>query len=478
MMGTRCLYLFALVALALLPRAGFAQVDAEALARDTHIFRRLFHNQGCKPIILLSKLTEDPPETVLVVLGDRAILRNIPLLDYLRGGGSVLIASDRQVERDDLSLFGLDLVGIGRRFVHVEAKEGYHELPDCPFVVPTHDGPPLFKIGEETLDKVATNKSGYLIAGNTPLKVIARFSPQANYGTHRVDNDPAGLIFAMGAEIGAGRVLIMADHSVFINAMLWQNDNQNLDFAFNCVDWLTEHGRRQRVFFSDEGVKRTTFELPLKEIPAPPLPPPEVLVAAFDQVMAGLERENRFNNLIAQLSEGMSQRRVITLTILSLSCLMGLFALHRLTSAKHRRETGIVPLTATVESLHLGQPIHELRTQSLAKQDNYWEAAHELAIDIFEPILATAGPGSRLQVDFAGSFWERRAWRRQVRAVWRLAVDPKPRRWTRRQWLRLHGLDQVLRHEIASGTIAFVPASTTLLPAGSQSALPKIHSAR
>jgi hypothetical protein len=174
----------------------------------------------------------------------------------------------------------------------------------------------------------------------------------------------------------------------------------------------------------------------------------------------------------------MSQRRVITLTILSLSCLMGLFALHRLTSAKHRRETGIVPLTATVESLHLGQPIHELRTQSLAKQDNYWEAAHELAIDIFEPILATAGPGSRLQVDFAGSFWERRAWRRQVRAVWRLAVDPKPRRWTRRQWLRLHGLDQVLRHEIASGTIAFVPASTTLLPAGSQSALPKIHSAR
>ena len=45
----------------------------------------------------------------------------------------------------------------------------------------------------------------------------------------------------------------------------------------------------------------------------------------------------------------MSRRRILTLTFLGLSCLMGLFALHRLTSAKHRRETGIVPVTTTVD---------------------------------------------------------------------------------------------------------------------------------
>ena len=99
-------------------------------------------------------------------------------------------------------------------------------------------------------------------------------------------------------------MLILADHSVFINAMLWQTDNQNYSFAVNCVNWLTEHGKLQRVFFSDEGRQQTKFDVPLKVPPSLPLPPPEKLVAAFDQVMAGLERENRFNTLLAQFPRG------------------------------------------------------------------------------------------------------------------------------------------------------------------------------
>ena len=437
----------------------------------------MFNDLGCKPITSIYKLFEDPRETVLVVLGDRAILRNFALRNYVAEGGSVLIASDRQIDRNDLEAFRVRLIGLEKGLVQVAPEQGYHELPDCPFVVPTRASPPLFYVGKEALDKVATNRSGYLIDDQGQLQVLARFAPGAFYGGIGFVNARARLAFAMGGEIGSGRVLILADHSVFINAMLWQTDNQNYSFAGNCVDWLTEHGKRQRVFFSDEGRQQTKFDVPLKVPPSLPLPPPEKLVAAFDQVMAGLEQENRFNTLLAQLSAGMSRRRILTLTFLGLSCLMGLFALHRLTSAKHRRETGIVPVTTTVESLHLGQPIHELRIHALAQQGNYWEAAHELAIDIFEPILAAAGRQPAAS-GLCGIALGTLDLGRQVRAVWRLAVDPKPRRWTRRQWLRLHALDRVLRHDIASGRIAFVPVSTTLLPAAPQAPMPTIHSAR
>jgi len=55
-----------------------------------------------------------------------------------------------------------------------------------------------------------------------------------------------------------------ADHSVFINAMLVQNDNQNAVFAYGCVDWLTENGKRKHVLFINEGHLQSRFDTPLK----------------------------------------------------------------------------------------------------------------------------------------------------------------------------------------------------------------------
>ena len=56
----------------LFPATGFA-VDAARAARGTHIFRRLFHMQGCTNRIHSGW----PSRSVLVVLGD-AILRACP----------------------------------------------------------------------------------------------------------------------------------------------------------------------------------------------------------------------------------------------------------------------------------------------------------------------------------------------------------------------------------------------------------------
>jgi hypothetical protein len=199
---------------------------------------------------------------------------------------------------------------------------------------------------------------------------------------------------------------------------------------------------------------------------------------AFDQVLGGLESENQFNKLLLSLTNnGVSKERAMELSIIGLSFVVGLFALQRLSAAKHRREIGTVPLATTVADLELGRPLHEQRSRALTERGNYWEAAHELAIDIFEPLLAPAGPAGRLHVALAGSPLESWRWRRQVQSFWRLAVDPRPRHWTRRQWLRLLELDQRLRSDVALGKISRL--SDSPVPGlASQTAQPSLHSVR
>ncbi len=453
MMEKRLLLLGVVLACALTPARAWAQADWEALARDTHRFRQMFDNLGCLPITTEEELIGKESETVLVILGEVPEFKQMSFGEYVDGGGSLLIATDRSLVRNELREFGVGIYGVGARNpgVRVPPEQGYHGLTDCPFVVPTRAQPQLFFFGNEPLDKVAANRSGYLRQDKPLLRVIARFPRQATYPGHLPDDN---LPFAAaGYSKGGGRVLIMADHSVFINAMLLQSDNQNAMFALGCVDWLTENGKRKRVFMLNEGHRQTRFNSPLKLGSDATLPPPEVLVSVFDQVMAGLEAENRFNEMAHAPMGSFSKERAISVMILAATMLMIGLVFQRLNAARQRREAGIVPVATSVRELEPGRPIHNLRQTAMMAQGNYWEAAHELAIDVFEPLLASTRPGSKLRINSGRSFLERRKKRLQARAVWQLALDPKPQKWTRRQWLALHALIGPLRQDIAQGKI-------------------------
>ena len=60
------------------------------------------------------------------------------------------------------------------------------------------------------------------------------------------------------------RVLVLSDQSVFINGMMLQPDNDNFDFAYNCVNWLTGPGQRKQVLLLDQGIAITSFDVPVK----------------------------------------------------------------------------------------------------------------------------------------------------------------------------------------------------------------------
>jgi hypothetical protein len=261
------------------------------------------------------------------------------------------------------------------------------------------------------------------------------------------------MIFALARETGPGRVLLMADHSVFINAMLLQQDNQNAVFAYGCADWLTEQGKRKKVLFINEGHLQSRFDTPLRVGSDAGLPSPEVIVGIFDQVMAGLEKENRFNELISNMTQTISKDRALFLLILGGTVFLIVLVFQRLNASRQRREAGIVPVATTVQALERGRAIHEQRQQAMTKQGNYWEAAHELALDLFEPLLSETRPGSRLRIKSTGSFWQRRRLRGQIQAAWQLALDKKPRQYSKREWLAFHALASSLRHDIAQGNV-------------------------
>src|SRR5262249_40147526 len=83
---------------------------------------------------------------------------------------------------------------------------------------------------------------------------------------------PRDLRFAQGKRFDNGaKILVLADHSVFINSMLLPQGatNDNLAFAANCVDWLISGQWRAYVLFIEDGKiwQREDYNLMLTSFP-------------------------------------------------------------------------------------------------------------------------------------------------------------------------------------------------------------------
>src|SRR5262249_30110277 len=132
----------------------------------------------------------------------------------------------------------------------------------------------------QTTGPIATNKPSYLMRRSNRLPFLADLPAGCVFRDPTTDLFtvyPDPLPFAAGATVGAkgGRILVLADHSLFINGMMLQEDNGNFQFAYNCLKWLREgpEGKRDRVLFADEGKVVTDFTVPLRTLPAGPISP-------------------------------------------------------------------------------------------------------------------------------------------------------------------------------------------------------------
>jgi hypothetical protein len=413
---------------------------------DNHAFRYVLSQFGLSPVASFEALVAAPERTILIVFGRTKPREPVPIRlgRFVQAGGAVLIASDRTVANSLLRDFE---ISIQDYFIRLDAGEAsYGDSVDC---VPVRPGSAAATAGLfETSRPIVTNRPSYLQVG--PRLPVLAWLPA---GCERYKADRAGIVrsrlpLAAGGDGGKGRLLVLADHSIFINGMMLPRelDNGNIEFAYNCVKWLKD-GKRDRALFIDEGRIETSFEVPIQTLPDLPIPPGQLA----NLVIAAAEKENLINRFILELFGEQQVRRswIIGLTVAFL-----VYGIYRLMYAGHTTETKMPLISHTLDPADLSM---EQRYENLLANDNLREAAQALAHDVLLAVgfkgetARSAGP-PRVQV--RGGWWQRQLLSRSVRRFWNLAHCAPIRPVSRRQFGRLLSRARQVRAAAEQGILS------------------------
>lgn len=504
----------------LLPAAETLQQPRNSFDQQTDIFRRLLFDMRFRPLESFADLEADPSHSLLIVMGDPRCLSANYLQEgarkFLERGGAALIVTDLKTKGEAgenlKKLAGVTVTGEKLVVRGPIPNLRYLDSPFCPFIEPHED----WKFLDGVTDFIGTagkpdlfrrhldsNPEQFRVATNAPsfLKIssglwlppgivkLARL-PRVSEPEDTLRNlltrsekypigDDNGPLFAVGGMVGQGRVLVLADHSIFINRMILPPDNNNLEFAANCLHWLRggiltpmeairsinsgpealEHfaGNRNKALFWDDGSIQKTFEVPLKMAPLrPALPSEPAIVAAIDQTIAKLEENNSFNYaLLQQIDELPGGRRgVIRLGVYLLTLAALAFLSYRfLWRTRHRPESAF-PLPSEVLREHEPKsPLLDQRRRALLRSGNVWEVGHCLAREFFGSLSVPLTGRAPHVVMVHGGRWQRWRARRRVARLWRLACGDAAKRISSTTLrLRLREMDE-LKTALANGTI-------------------------
>ncbi len=482
--------------------AFFFLIAAPALAQDqpqkppspaflqgTEAFRRVlydagkdFSKDGFTPLKTFGDLYDpkthalnDPRHTLVIVLGGPDRLAEIPggLEKFTQGGGALFLATDERLSSEGAEFAVGSMTGFvpaGQLIDANKSSQCYRQLASFPFLQPEPEASPdLFRnVGLEVgLSTVATNAPSYLERANL-MDDSWRPKPLAwlpdSCGLEGTKAPAEGLLlFAVGGDVGdeGGRILLLADHSIFINEMIMQTDNGNLDFSYNCLKWMAEgkNGPRTRVLFVEGKKIQQQFDVPLREMP-------DGLMRFFVDFLNHLGEIARKGTPILEQklrsfdeSDGFDawiwthfhDKALVFLTVV-LAVLVVLYGCWKIGWKGRHRSDLQGPLLASV--LHRLAPtgtVSEQRRQSLIRGDNLWEPARDLA----RQCLVSAG-GSQTAtlppVAVRGGWLRRWTTAGRLRRLWRLAYGP-PLRVRLNDWRRLLREVQELKTAFADGTV-------------------------
>jgi hypothetical protein len=442
----RSLFLVLLLLLLFATPAPAQRARLTPFGQGTHAFRVVLHRAHLTPITSEEQFREeldDHPERILVISFGRSDWQAQSALTFRtveQDGAAFLFASDqRSVWRFP------DQPTIDGRFVTLDpdSPKAYRGSTDCPFVEPLpRKNCPVFT----GLTRVATNRPSFLESFHRNF-LLARLPEECEVqGVQFANPRP----FAEGGLWGKGRYLVLADHSVFINDMMLPPDNDNFDLAQNAVSWLSEDGKRDRVYFMDDGVLVTDFNVPVKEVPPPPLPSEADLVKMFNKTVDGLEREDfvhrRFSRAVPPTFT--LQFLTVALTVLLICCGVG-YGVIQLLRSRHPVDPQVPIMATALAGVVPAQAVIDQRQRSTLAEDNFWEAAHGLARQFFDS--AHVGPAEP-RLDGEGA----RSRRGTVRRLWQFARST-PRRVSAREFERVVRDVDDLKAALANGTLRFLP---------------------
>ncbi|MEZ6061434.1 MAG: DUF4350 domain-containing protein [Planctomycetaceae bacterium] len=281
------------------------QAPSPVVPGDWHfgfeMFEMLLEQRGLQHVQTAADAFSSPSQTVIVIIGE---LPNEQFWSeawgFLQGGGRILVASDQD--------------GIARRWFRMNAGPvttnrrayQYQRHGDCLQIVDLDESHPLTS-GVKT---VIVNRSGWLSDlsdTGTNWQIVAQLPPLT------FPSESAGMpLIAVSEWRSSGRLILVADHSLLTNGMLWHGDNAML--AINLCHSLC-HPDRQKLMFIVDGQLQGTYALrlppnvppPAISLPPKPKPPESIPELPVDQmvrianlVVTKVEDSNLLNSAVMQ----------------------------------------------------------------------------------------------------------------------------------------------------------------------------------
>ncbi len=399
--------------------------------RGTQAYRAVLNRCGLKPLEMVQEALAEPSHSMIVMFGQIDIydsqFANNRLKEFIRKGGAVLFATDQPT----LGEMWLQLeVSVNGTIVEASPDDTNviyrDEFIECPILQQPQRLRMQSKLNLLGTLQVATNRPSFLNRLPMPgeplfgqgakppelnqARVIAELPTDCHppFGRVGFQVPQNRFLFAIAASHGQGRYAVLADHSMFLNMMMLQNDNDNIAFAMKLTRWLSNDGMRTRVLFVDDGQVRQDFNLNIDYID-PPLPHPDVLGPMVDQLMGSLERDDLFNRGIQRL---MPPFRILRAALLLLTGMAAVFFLVRMTNRRYRMDRAVARLPDRLSDLVTPSAPEVVPTPA-----SVGVAARELARGMLERLLD--GPiDTKHPPITTGSG----AWVARVRTIWETAI--------------------------------------------------------
>lgn len=469
----------------------------------TEAFRAVLSGYGLKPLRSIHELRDHLPGEVLIVwfrgnrmAGDPLEIRTV--MDFMQRGGAILAGTDLETGPNSWT----NELGFNVARTRVAAATGAPRFANetaCPAIVRRgRADPDLFRekssrddFGSLTSPRenlVYTNRPSYLLTTDE-LDTLGVFWPRYRFeGRSEVYGGDLPAVAGRLLRNGS-RLLATSDQSIFINSMLLPQDstNSNLDFTFNCLDWLIVGpggAKREYVLMLSDGRVETDFDLILQALP-PTTPSeildylrqhpeeivnylrkhPEIILDNLDKaspllaeledrgIFSDLEDRNVFNRLLLEnFPLWVFVRNVLILGTLVLAG----YGIRRLIAARRRIWKGVPRFAVALERYRSRGGLLEQRVKSALSTGQYYEAARDHARTMFAELHLTPvveGPPPRVQID--AGWWSRGQIERDLNEIWRIAFGDDPRPISAKEWAQWPRRVDALRKKIEAGVITF-----------------------
>jgi hypothetical protein len=404
----------------------------------------------------------------------------------LNNGGAVLLATDQGlVPLWDFNSFANSrgLAFDGQPVIAFDDAPRYRGLESCPFLIPLTpedvpgadlDGAEIWKVFRG-LDRVAANRGTFLRVprfNNEFRYPLARYHKDCVIGQNFNRRAGDAAWFAVGGEavfpkVNPYRLLVLGDHSVFINQMFVDADLDNRDLDYRVVEYLKDPKgvNRKYCIFIENGRTLTRFDEAAYALQPPTVIPPfsvdkSKLIDIGNKLIDNMQSNDVLNRMIFRGDADQQDRqlrRLVAVLLVMASAYMTYQLLHRMMKVRHPLDAPLPPVTGRPTTPDPANPagIFDRRQRELLRRDNVYEPVRDILRDMFAAAGAPPDVGPKLpKVVVVDTVRKPETLQKALADLWKIAHGP-PKRLTVKRWGDLEPLFVRARRAFDDGKWSF-----------------------